>query len=151
MMRDSERAALRPDIGSDAANSKAPADAASHNPASGLGRGFQHSGSRPIRPSGPVYENAVFLPQGGADGVGAYDQLLFSVLRRPLRTLDRVSIGRDFLSFQPQPRLCLNSRNERVLRQSIERLNRVRKRHWSPIQVEIETSLQSGPIDHRRA
>src|SRR5258708_3473120 len=94
---------------------------------------------------------AVFLPQGGADDVGPYDQLLFSVLRRLLRTFDRVSIRCYFLSLQPQPKLFSNSRNERVLRQSIERRNRARKRHWSPIQVEIVTSLQSGSVDHRRA
>src|SRR5260370_35993092 len=73
------------------------------------------------------------------------------VLRRFLRTLDRVSIGRDFLSLQLQPKLFLNSRNERVLRQSVERRNRARKRLWSPLQVEIVTSLQSGLVDHRRA
>src|SRR5260370_35476392 len=74
-----------------------------------------------------------------------------SVFRRFLRTFDHVSIGRDFLSLQPQPKLFLNSRNEKILRQSIERLNRARKRLWRPIQVEVVTSLQSGLVDHRRA
>lgn len=44
----------------------------------------------------------------------------FSVLCWLLRTLDRVSIGRYFLSFQPQPKLFSNSRNKRFLRQSVE-------------------------------
>src|SRR5258708_7769692 len=75
------------------------------------------------------------------------------VFRRFLRTLDRVSIGRHFLSFQPHPKLFLNSRDERLLRQSARRpLDSARNRcSWIPIYVETVTSLQSGPVDHRPA
>ena len=96
------------------------------------------------RGSEPADLWTTFLPFTSLPGTW---ETALSVLYRLLSPLDRVSIGRYFLSFQPQPKLFSNSRNERVLRQSVERTYGLAfTQFWIPLGHQNLMSPDTGPV-----